>query len=98
MRAKKDMKAKSVALQGLDDPKRVTGVDTDIDDILLRDLETRGWSRPHMGANGRLPQVVEVLSSDSGLSNSPRPQAKHYGRRPRTQPATKGRVSTSQGR
>ena len=103
--AKKDMRAKGVALKGLDDVKRVMVVDTDIDDILLRDLEVLGSSRTHMGAKGRPPQAVEVLSSDSGLSHSPRPRAKHSGRRPRTQPGTprtqpgtKGRDSTSQGR
>ena len=98
LRPKRDMKPKSAGQQGLDDPKRATNVDTDIDEILSRELETRGGSRTHVGAKGRLLPAVELLSSDSGSDDRPRPPAKNSGRWPRTKPATKGRDSTSQGR
>ena len=97
-RYKKDMKGKSAALQELDDPNRVLGVDNDVEDLLSRELETRGGSTTHSKAKGRSTQEVELLSSDSASDDCPRPRANHSGRRPRIQHATKGRASASQGR
>lgn len=94
----KDMKAKSAALQVLDDLNHVKCVDTDIEDILSRDEENRGSNTTRMAAKGRLNQAVELLSSDSASDDCPRPRAKYSPRSLGTQPATKGRASTSQGK
>ena len=97
-RFKKDMKMKSAALQESDDPDRARREYTDIEDILVKEIENRGGSSNHMAQKGRHMHTVEVLSSDSASDDCPRPRAKHSTKRPGTKTATKGRDSAIRGR
>ena len=93
-----DIKPKSVVLQVFEDLISPKLADTDIEDIKSRDEENRGGRTSRTIAKGRPNQAVELLSSDSASDDSPRPRAKYGPRSLGTQPATKGRASTSHGR
>ena len=93
-----DIKPKSVVLQVFEDLISPKSADTDIEDIQSRDLANRGGRTSRTIAKGRPNQAVELLSSDSASDDSPRPRAKYGPRSLGSQPATKGRASTSHGR
>ena len=94
----KDTNSKSAARLELDDADRVKCVDTNNEDILLRELEDHGNRRNHIAPKGRHMHAVEVLSSDSASDECLRPRAKYYARRRGTQQHAKGRDTTSKGR
>lgn len=98
LRILKDMKAKSATLLELDDTGCVKGVDPEIDNILSRELGNHRGMPKHPVSKGRLMHDVELLSSDSASDVSNRARAKHAARTRCTQPATKARLTTSQGR
>lgn len=98
LRSMNDPKAKSAALQVLEDLHDNNGVDSDIDATLSRDSENRGGTTTRMAAKGRVNQTVELLSSDSVSDDCPRRRPKFPARNRGTQRFSKGRASTSQGR
>ena len=98
LRFLKDMKAKSAAQLDMDDIGCVKGGDPRIDNISSRGLGNRRGMPKHKVSTGRLVQDVELLSSDSESDECIRPRTKHAARRRCTQPATKARLTTSQGR
>ena len=73
-------------------------MDSDFDNILSKAGGNRRGNTNDIAAKGRHIQVVELLSFDSASDDCLRPTSKYSPPRLGTQPATKGRDSTSQGR
>ena len=98
LRVPKDTKARSGTLLDLDDIGCVKGVDPEINNKSSRELGNRRDKPKHMVSKGRLMHDVELLSSDSASDDSIRGRAKHAARNRSTQPATKARLTNSQGK
>lgn len=98
LRSLTDLKASSAALLELDDIDRLKDVNFEIDNMLSRELPNHRGKAKHMARRGRRMHDVELLSSDSEHDDCIRARGKQVVRKRRTQPATKGRVTTTQER